>query len=183
MSLKNFHWAKGNSLSEKRNFSKNRIKNKFKEEVKLFYLASFKLLKGNIKKINECVDLSSFERYELYNDQKEAYLGNFDLMAEFYNVGLVQHSGLRSIIFKSVCDFIRQFAKKNETFSITRSPLQEIFLEQIIRIFKRSGSKISEMNKAHNPKGLDAKESVSQMISHLYYFVSSKALVKVLNLE
>ena len=104
-------------------------------------------------------------------------------MAEFYNVGLVQHSGLRSIIFKSVCDFIRQFAKKNETFSTIRTPLQEIFLEQIIRIFKRSGPKISKMNKTHNPNGLNAQESVSEMIKHLYCFVSSKALVKVLTLE
>ena len=60
MTLKDYVWAKGNTLSEKRNFSKNLIRNKFKDEVKHFYLASFKLLKANIKKINNSPQLDAF---------------------------------------------------------------------------------------------------------------------------
>ena len=128
--------------SEPQKFESKLFKNMVIELIRKEFFGGFKAFKNYIIGVESDTTLSYEDKFEKYNKKKGKLMGNIGFIAELHLLKYLPIKVMKFITYNLVFYFTKHLIESSTT--TVQFPIEEEYLEALIKLFEYSGKKIEE---------------------------------------
>ena len=142
-----YDWAEGENDEEKLKFCKNKFKSFVVSKIRNEFLQGFKKFGEKLAKVETDDEITEEEGFEKYLKGKKKLTGNMNFIAELYLLSYLPHKVMMFITNKLVSQYTDETAKMKNLEKKPTYPMNNEYMEALIKQFEFSGHKIYSREK------------------------------------